>query len=117
GTERVVDKNSRLIALVPFGVGQFQNGDVAWGFVFGVSQALAGGSSIITGVIADNLSAADTSKPDVDLEGLRTQRDAVVTGNRIAFALWAASTVIGIVQAQIAFVPEKVTYRQRPIPK
>jgi len=29
GTERVVDKNSRLIGLVPFGVGQFQNGDVA----------------------------------------------------------------------------------------
>jgi hypothetical protein len=123
GQERVVETNSRMLALLPLGAGQFQNGDVGWGIGFASTQVLAGGLSIISSVIVDDLSTVNPygSDPDtgraIDTADYVAQRDAWVAVNQIAFGAWALATVVGIVHAQITFVPEKTTIRPRPIPK
>lgn len=123
GEERVVEKNSRLLALVPFGVGQFQNHDTSLGWFFAVSEAVTGSTSLVGAGVWNYLLSADRSaidpetKKPVDTDALDSSIQTAATVNRIAFGLWAALTVAGIVQAQIAFKPEIVTVRQRPLPK
>jgi hypothetical protein len=36
--------------------------------------------------------------------------------NWVAFSGWAGVTLVGILQAQLAFVPERVTYEPRALP-
>src|SRR5262245_50008728 len=47
----IAEKRSRMISFVPFGAGQFQNGDTGLGILFMASQALAAGSSIAFGAV------------------------------------------------------------------
>src|SRR5262249_38855266 len=121
GTETVVYQNSRWIALLPLGVGEFQNGRDGWGWWFALSAVVLGPRSIVTGVIAENYASRRGEKaiggvPIVQQE-LGNRYRIATTFNRILFGLWAADTVWGIAQAQIRFVPEReVTKRQRPVP-
>ena len=115
--ERVVKTSSRWIAAVPFGVGQYQNGDVGLGVFFSVTQALLGATSIATGAVVLSLDAAfDPHNPTVDVPALQAKVNLLVLVNRIAFATWAAATVAGVVQAQVAFQNEKLVTRPRPAP-
>jgi hypothetical protein len=114
-TERVVEKNSRLVALLPFGVGQFQNGDKGYGWGFLVGEVLLGGASIATGLIEARY-IASASDLGVDRDRLRTLIDNVKVANIACFAAWAGVSAIGIVQAQVVFVPERAVTRTRPIP-
>lgn len=116
--EKRVQPNSRWIAMVPFGVGQFQNGDVRLGVVFAAGEALLGGASLATIVIVNKLASTD---PGPDSTGslrnqLNSQIRTATTVNVVTFAGWAALTVAGVLQAQIAFVPERTTTQKRPVP-
>lgn len=121
--ETVIEKRSRILAFVPFGVGQFQNGDTALGVVFLASEALAAGAAIGFGAAHGFYSAADPNGQDpvtgqpVVRPALRELVQVTALGNQISFATWAALTIAGIVQANIAFVPEVRSVRERPIPK
>jgi len=121
--ETVTERRSRVVAFVPFGVGQFQNGDTALGILFAAGQVLAGGTAIGTW-------AAHEYYRNVDLKQLNPvtgepiikplffdQMRTIAIGNQIAFGTWAALTIAGIVQANVAFVPTVTTTRDRPIPK
>jgi hypothetical protein len=114
GTETVVQKSSRAVALLPFGVGQFQNGDTGLGVFFAVSEALAG-SAAIAGAVAEGaystLSLTTHLPQDVD-----NDINASTTVNRVAFGAFAALSLAGVVQAEIAFVPERSSTRPRPVP-
>lgn len=123
GTEKVVERRSRALAFVPFGVGQFQNGDVGWGIFFAASQALAGGASIGFAVAHTyylnfdrNTVNPQTGQKVVPGE-LHALAEGAALGNQIAFGTWAALVVAGIVQANVAFEAEVVTTRERPVPK
>lgn len=122
-TERVVAKSSRWVAFVPFGVGQFQNGDSALGWVFAVTEGVAGATSIglaatVAAYANADLNAKDpTSGQTVNRQELQSRIDTATLINRVAFAAWAGITAVGIVEAQIAFVPERTTTRRRPLPK
>jgi hypothetical protein len=127
-TETIRDSNSRWIAMIPFGVGQFQNRDYGLGWFFLASEVLSGGLSITAAAIAYDRASIDPKDPSLtDAEGrecgqqckeeLASQRDTWINVNRWTFGAWAALTVAGIVQAQIAYVPERVTYRPRQLPK
>ncbi|NUQ78144.1 MAG: hypothetical protein HUU21_31820 [Polyangiaceae bacterium] len=123
GQERVVQKNSRLVAAVPFGVGQFQNGSPGLGWFFAISEAVTGAAALtFAGVFSYYVSIdlttidPDTGAP-VDRAALNSAMRTAATLNQVAFGTWAALTVAGIVQAQIAFVPEVVTTVKRPVPK
>lgn len=126
-TERVVVQNSRWIAMLPFGVGQFQNGDDGLGWFFLVSQAVAGGTSIVSALVLANYQNVDVTPPPppqigmpapprVDIDRLNSRIDTAAAVNRVSFGAFAALVAAGIAHAQISFVPEWVSFRKRPVP-
>lgn len=120
--ETVVERRSRVVAFVPFGVGQLQNGDTGLAILFAATQALAGGTAIGLAALHQYkwsyLDAPDPSVgPPVDKKELSAQMETIAIGNQIALGTWAALTIAGIVQANVAFVPEVRTTRDRPVPK
>jgi hypothetical protein len=112
--ERVVQTNSRWIALIPFGIGQFQNGDVPGGIGFAVSEVLTAGTSLTIFALAANLSSLAPAPNQINATNARLNAFAIL--NRISFSLWGALTLGGILHAQLTFVPERVTIRSHPIP-
>jgi hypothetical protein len=119
--QQVVEKNSRWIALVPFGVGQFQNESVGLGVAFAVGEALFGGASlatvaIVNGFASTNINAKSTQGATVNIDAVNNNIRVATTVNRIAFTGWAALTLAGVIQAQAAFVPERTTMKKRAIP-
>jgi hypothetical protein len=120
--ETVIEKRSRLLAFVPFGVGQLQNGDTALGFAFMAGQVVAAGSAITFGTLHAFYASVDPNTKDangspVDRPALADRVRITALGNQISFGALAALAVAGIVQANVAFVPEVRTTRDRPIPK
>jgi tetratricopeptide (TPR) repeat protein len=128
GEQRVVERSSRWIAALPFGVGQIQNGDTALGLAFAGGEAAAGITSIATAMLVASYGAIDDPNKSVALpNGTRARvyppidelnqsaADAALA-NRVAFGVWAGLTAIGIAHAQITFVPERVTTQKRALP-
>lgn len=118
---RVELESSRWLALVPGGVGQFQNGDDGLGWMFLLSEAAFLGVAV----------GALLWHKDLSLQVARAyalnDADAVAEGNRLleaAFGLhWASFgalavfAIAGIVEAQIRFVPARVVVQQRRAPE
>lgn len=117
--ERVVVKNSRFIAALPFGVGQYQNGNSSLGTAFLVSEALLGSITLVTSQTYTYF-ASVALNPNPDLDAARPTLEAnqliSLRLNQIAFGAWAVVALTGIIQAQVAFVPEIVSVRKRPVP-
>jgi hypothetical protein len=119
--QQVVEKNSRWIALVPFGVGQFQNESVGLGAVFAVGEALLGGASlamvpVVNAIASTNINAKSSANATVNTEALNNNIHIATIVNRVTFVGWAALTLAGVIQAEVAFVPERVTIKKRTIP-
>ncbi len=127
--QRVVSSNSRWIAAIPFGVGQFQNRDKNLGYVFLLSEGFAGGLSIVSGVLTShydsiNPNLASCQDPTGKLvacdqpgkAALVSNASAALTFNRISFVSFVGLAVLGIVQAQIAFNPATVSTAPQPRP-
>jgi hypothetical protein len=117
--ETLVQRNSRWVALVPFGVGQFQNGQDALGWIFLTTQSLLAVGSGVGAVVtyyyevqANNalLSGANTASQYQALA-----HEAFVVGNVFA-AGFVLAGIAGIVHAEATFVPERVEVRSRPLP-
>jgi hypothetical protein len=121
--ESVVVRNSRWIAAVPFGVGQFQNGDTALGYTLLVTEVLAAGAALGTTVALVALSADAAShlhlQPDwmVDWKEANQRFQAVGQVANYSSLVFAALAVGGILQAEVAFVPGKQEVRSRPLPQ
>ncbi len=115
-TEEVSEKeSSRLIALVPFGIGQFQNRQKPLGWVFlGTETALAA-TTITTALLSTSIQS-QSRQPNADREAARILDDRVVLTNRIAFGALVAVAVGGIVHAQTTFVPSFRETKKRPLP-
>ncbi len=110
--ERVVARRSRLIATIPFGVGQFQNGEFALGVFFAATQGITLGAATVSFLYHQSL--------PVDPENENDARNAASTAriiNWISLGSFVALAVGGIVQSHIAFVPETHETRTRPLPK
>jgi tetratricopeptide (TPR) repeat protein len=127
GRETIVERRSRWVALLPFGAGQFQNGDTALGWTFLISEALMGSASVVSAVVVAGYEGVDTTaksapaaageaESSVDVDQLNNQIATATAINRVAFGAWAAITVAGIIHAQVTFVPQVTTYRPRTIP-
>jgi hypothetical protein len=119
-TETVIERHSRWIALVPFGAGQFQNGQTVEGWLFLASEAmLAAGGAVAAGLSTYYSGrATDTYNARV-FATASTYRDAAywaaITGDALAGGLLLVG-IAGIVHAQATFVPEKRETRPRAIP-
>jgi hypothetical protein len=118
--ETLVFKNRRSLALVPFGVGQFQNREIGLGYTLLAGEVLLGSLSLTAIVVqsrlatqADNLRRSGSTVDEVRQEENRRTWSSVKIGSFWAFA---ALAVGGVVQAQLDFVPEFREVRRRPLP-
>jgi hypothetical protein len=118
--EVVIKKNSRLVALVPFGVGQFQNGNKPLGWtLLGAETALAATALTSLGVFSQlNMQAASFEargqQPSKRVNGRLSNWHFTLTLS--TYALLAVGAV-GVVEAEASFVPEVRRVRERPLPK
>lgn len=119
--EKITVRHNRLIAFLPFGAGQFQNGDRVLGWTFLVSQAAC---VIGTGVTVPMFSYARGRAEDEarsgDLEGkaqlYQDRADNIRTVNLSFVGAFAALAITGIVQANLSYVPETLETKKRELP-
>jgi hypothetical protein len=109
--ETVVEVHSRWIAALPFGVGQFQNGDKGLGWFFLISQAAMGSTSIITS--ASLLRYEGLNESEIDTHAVNSIIANIRIVNGVAVGAFASLVVAGVIQAQVGFVPERVSTRPR----
>jgi hypothetical protein len=119
-TEVVIERHSRWLALVPFGVGQFQNGQNAGGWVFLVAEGLLTGASVVASGLSfyyeqQAFTAASNNNASSVVAYEKLAKWSAITDDVLVGAL-AATMVGGVVHAEATFVSEKVTTRKREIP-
>ncbi|MGD8862108.1 MAG: hypothetical protein PVI30_19005 [Myxococcales bacterium] len=110
-TERVEQRRSRMIAMLPFGIGQFQNDDDGLGLVLAVSET----ALLATGVTTYFLHQAQPDFPK-DLNEAQSFERIYRTSNQISMALFATVAIAGIVDAQLRFRETAVTDHKRDLP-
>jgi hypothetical protein len=113
GRESIVVKNRRWIGFVPFGVGQFQNGDDGLGWLFLTSEAALGATALTAIAMQSrlDLEASRLHNP-ANNAVLRTWHSLVV----VSSYTWLGVAAAGILQAELAFVPEVREERKRVLP-
>ncbi len=117
--ERIEHTNSRWIGLLPLGIGQFQNGDaVLGGLLMATESLLVVGSGIGAGLaLYDAGKANDANKrSDPTAQQYETFAQQASTTGNLLVAGFALVAIAGVVQAQIAFIPERVEVRKRTLP-
>jgi hypothetical protein len=118
--EEIYDRHSRWVALLPFGVGQFQNGKSALGWFFlGSEAALFAGGCIALPFYTYNATQGIDQYEKTDTVRANTyfERSNVARGLNIGLLSGGAGVaVIGILQAQAAYVPDVITIKHRPLP-
>lgn len=95
-TTRIIER-SEVASLLPFGVGQFQNDDIAWGLALCVSQVVLLGANIgsyLWGLKLQHYSAAQ-----------RGLVQSLVVTQYASLALFGATWSVGVFQARSHFTP------------
>lgn len=115
--EVVVERHSRLVAALPFGAGQFQNGQTALGYTLLVTEALAAGASVVSYVLLQDVTRDAASAPDARRSSYNDDLRAWRMRTNVSFAVFAGLAAGGILHAQLTFVPEVRKTRERPLPK
>jgi len=107
--ERRVVQHEFWVSMMPFGIGQLQNGDRTLGMVLATAQVIAGASSAGSALLIEELRDTSTGRFSSNGPGSTPYRTAerlnVVkwVGAGIFYALWAA----GAIHAAIRFQPEE----------
>lgn len=105
--EVLVRKNHRWVAAIPFGVGQYQNGNNALGTVFLISETLLLGATVVA--VSRQLSFHAQAAGGRNVQDPQAFNDAIDTAHQIE--LWAGGGFfllagLGILEAQLSFVEE-----------
>ncbi len=117
--ETVIQVDSRWLALVPFGVGQFQNGQTALGWTFLATESLLAAGSAISQLVQRynegqmNAAIANGSATD---QGYHDRAKEAYVSTYIFAAGFALVAIAGVIHAQATFVPAHVEIRARPLP-
>ncbi len=113
--EKTVERHSRLLAMVPFGVGQIQNGHKGLAVMFGVTEGLLGALSLSMWITIQQRFPGSVTQPDRDNkpgdQGLATTLTALQLASGAAF--WVM-VVAGIIDAQVKLVPVVVRTKDLP---
>ena len=113
-SETVETQNSRVVAMIPFGVGQFQNRHDSLGTGLVISEGLLAVTSIVSFFLHESLrNEAPTEADRGDAEALR---DGFKLTNWISTGALAVLAVVGIVDAQLRFEPDFKEVRERTLP-
>jgi tetratricopeptide (TPR) repeat protein len=119
--ESVTTVHSRWAALVPFGVGQFQNGKTRLGWIFLGAEAICvvGMAVTVPLYLADLQSRSDAYRAGDDFAAQEyINRAYTVFYANLAFVgVFAATSVIGVLEAQVNYVPTVVEVKHRAIPQ
>jgi len=117
-TETTVVRNSRWIAMLPFGAGQFQNGQEVLGYTFLIAESALAIASITTNVIHQGLVGQYATEPPgtLDYEQFISKRDTAYNVNIYTTGALAVVALTGILHAQLTFVPEVRETRVRQLP-
>lgn len=116
--ETVIERHTRWLTLVPFGTGQFQNGNRGLGWFF-----LASETAVTSLFISSMYLSAWYSSKNVD--GVPSERrrelsaareNAYLVGTFSGWGLFGLLTA-GLVEANVTFVPETKLVRPRQLPK
>ncbi len=107
--------NSRWIAALPLGAGQFQNGQNAAGWLFLGSEVALATTAVVTSWMAQSLQTQGFD-PDINQSALNDRVHTLTTVNRASWATLIAVAVGGVVHAQLTFVPETRVVKERAIP-
>jgi hypothetical protein len=102
-------ETSRWLALVPFGAGQFQNGDDGLGWLFFATEALFGLGAF--GTLVAHQAIASSFNPSDPSNGIRSEsrgrvNDALLATeitNWTCAGLFAIFAIVGVLQAQLDF--------------
>jgi hypothetical protein len=113
--EIVIERHSRWIAAVPFGVGQFQNGDTGLGWLFLVSESAATGL-LVGSLYMQAFYQSKYSDPKVSRTDLDVRTRSAITLQSIGGYSLLGLGLLGIAEAELAFVPEVRVERKRPLP-
>ena len=107
--ERRVVQHEFWVTMMPFGIGQFQNGDRKLGIFFATSQLVAGAASAGSALLIEQLRDNATGRFDNGGSGVTQYRAAqrlnIVkwVGAGLFYALWSG----GAIHAAIHFKPEE----------
>lgn len=113
-SQRVEQRRSRWLAIVPFGLGQFQNGHDDLGLVLAVSEGTLLATSIVSFFVHDSLR---NQKPVGSArDDARLAEAAFRYTNQISLGLFAIIAVTGVIDAEVRFVPSRSFDRPRPLP-
>jgi hypothetical protein len=118
--EKITVKNSRLVACLPFGVGQFQNEQPVLGWIFlGTEAALVVGTAITLPMhfYARGRREHYVDTQDLDLAVQWDQRaDQIQVANLILAGSFVAVAGVGILQANLSFQPTRDERKRRDLP-
>jgi len=104
--------NSRLVALLPFGVGQLQNQDAAAGYTLLISEALLSLSSAALFWSIEAMRLPNGRFARQDLSAARDLQAAQLLTGSVALGLMVG----GVLHAQLFYVPTRPTRRfERPL--
>lgn len=113
-TETVERVNSRWIAALPWGIGQFQNQNRKLGIMFAVMESAFLVASIAT-FIGHNSLRNENPDPDQIERAQRVER-ALRIGNWVSVGGLVSFYVAGVIEAEVRFRPVIRTTRKRKIP-
>lgn len=108
-------ENSRWIAIIPFGVGQFQNRQKPLGWVFLGTETALVATTITTQLLSASIQS-QAKQANADRSAAKILNDRVVLTNRVAFGALVVTAIAGVVHAQSTFVPAFHETRKRPLP-
>jgi tetratricopeptide (TPR) repeat protein len=114
-TERVEQVRSRWIALLPFGIGQFQNGNDELGLVLAVTEGTLLAAGVVTYALHESLRDENPTLPE-DRNSAELAEASSRYANQVALGLFAAVAITGIIDAQIRFKARDSFERPRPLP-
>jgi hypothetical protein len=117
--EKITVRNSRIVASLPFGAGQFQNGQLVLGGVFLAAEAVALGGTVVTYGMYRYARDRENEElaGDLRLAPQWHQRAEDVRVANLAFAGgFLATAAIGIAHAHYTFVPERAQKKPRDLP-
>ena len=113
--ETVEKVNSRWIAALPFGIGQFQNEDRKLGIMFAVTETAFLAASIATFIGHNSLRDENPAPGEVD-RARRVER-ALRIGNWASVGAFLSFAVAGVIEAEVRFKPVIRTTRKRELPE
>jgi hypothetical protein len=119
--DKTTVRNSRLVAAIPFGVGQFQNGQRALGWTFlGAEAALVAASIVTVPIYTTALSRRNEEHalgdPDRKEKAYADRAQAAYVTNLAVLGALVVVAGAGIAQAQLGFVESTTEQRVRPLP-